>query len=245
MFHAVHKLASPINLPPFGGPQQSRLFRELLDTNHDAWRVTRKDRAWGFYREIDYGHKSLPFGSVVLTTEPGKPLTFDFYSGRGKHSLLNTYGDEVAHAAQTLIDREYIISLFTKYGRELSSKNWDHHLSFSGEQVTERSAQLRVGTPAHERIVGLAPPRSSRLAEYRATGIVGMPRHPGLMVSQHEGDVPFVECLVSYPRTIEATFFSSRLRVGLYAITEAMASLVIEHNRSVEGREGFTGPSAW
>jgi len=45
-------------------------------------------------------------------------------------------------------------------------------------------------------------------------------------------------CLISYPRTIEAIFFSSRLTVGLDAITGAMVELITELNRRVEGR-GF------
>ena len=62
-----------------------------------------------------------------------------------------------------------------------------------------------------------------------------MPKaEPGLMVSQFDNEIPRAHCLISYPRTIEATFFSSRLREGLNDITEGMVSLIVRHNRSTE-----------
>lgn len=220
-------------------PVQSNLFHELLGPNHDAWRVMQRDRAYSFYREIGHDHPRLPFGSLVLTTEPGRPQTFDFYSGRGKHCLLGTYGDEVPRAAQILLDREHIISLFTKAASDLSRKNWDHHLSFSGDQLKERGASLRHGSPLFERIVGTTHTRFRRPPA--GAEELSLPRiQAGLVVSQVEHDSPMVRCLISYPRTIEATFFSSRLTVGLDAITGEMVELITELNRSVDGR-GFAG----
>ncbi len=218
-------------------PVQSKLFNELLGPNHDAWRVVRKERAFSFYREIAHDHPRLPFGSIVLTTEPGRPQTFDFYSGRGKHSLLETFGDEVPRAAQILMDREHIISLFTKCAVDMSRSNWDHHLSFSGDQLKERCAILRHGSPIFNRLVGVTHSRFIRPAGGREE--ISLPRnHAGLVVSQIEHDVPSVRCLISYPRTIETTFFSSRLTAGLNAITGEMVELITELNRSVDGR-GF------
>ena len=232
--HKTSPTASPVNS---GAPAQSHLFAELLSPNHDAWRVVRRDRAFSFYREIGHDHHLLPFGSIVLTTEPGRPQTFDFYSGRGRHSLLATYGDEVPRAAQILMDRERVISLFTKSAVVLSRKNWDHHLSFSGDQLKERCAALRHGSPLFERVVGATHtgfrPSSAGAEE------ISLPRiQAGLVVSQVEQESPMARCLISYPRTIEAIFFSSRLTVGLDAITGAMVELITELNRSVEGR-GF------
>ena len=233
MFLAVQRTEKVSEFPTVGRPLQSKLFRELMDADHDAWHVGRKGRAWTFYREIERGHSRLPHGAVVITTEPGKPQTFNFYSRRGSHSLIQTYGDEVAHAAQVLMDRERIIAMFSTCAASLSSQHWDQHLSFSGSQVTERTAKLRIGTPVYEKIVGTGCSRFSRAAFRR--GELRMPKaEPGLMVSQFDNDVPLAQCLISYPRTIEATFFSSRLREGLNDITEGMVSLIVGHNRTIE-----------
>jgi len=220
-------------LPTVGRPLQSKLFDELLDRDHDAWHVGRKGCAWSFYREIERGHSRLPHGAVVITSEPGKPQTFNFYSRRCSHSLIQSYGDEVAHAVQVLTDRERIIDIFTKCAASLSSQNWDQYLSFSGSQVTERTVKLRMGTPVYEKIVGTACSRFSRAAFRR--GELRIPKaEAGLMVSQFDNEVPRAHCLISYPRTIEATFFSSRLREGLNDITEEMVSLIVRHNRTIE-----------
>lgn len=232
-------LISP--LTTLSGPSRSRLLSELLDANHDAWHVGRKGHSWSFYREIGHEHPLLPFGSVVLTTAIGKPQTFDFYSGRGKRSLLTTYGEEVAHATQTLTDREYVISLFTTCAREPGASTWDHRLRFCGDHLTERCVSLRYGTAIYDRIVGAPRPQLSRLS-IKHERLVPPRIQAGLFVSQHDNDVPMARCLISYPRTIEATFFSSRLRAGLEAITGNKVSLIAELNRSA-ARRGYLDES--
>lgn len=241
MFQAVQRPSAQALPPSHGGARQSALFTELLDSNHDAWRVTRKDHVWCFYREVGDGANSLPSGCVVIKNSPGQSLRCDFYTSGGKHSLVNTYGDEVVRAAQRLIDREYIIALVTKSARGVGIDNWNHSLSFSGSQVTERSAQLRGGTPLYDRIVGSDWPAIQRAAPCHGRTVLARPLQPGLVVSQHENDVPVVRCLISYPRLIETTFASLRLRAGLYAVTEEMASLVVENNRAVEEQRDFGG----
>ncbi len=233
--HKTSPTASPVNS---GAPAQSHLFAELLSPNHDAWRVVRKDRSYTFYREVGHDHPRLPFGSIVLRTEPGRPLSFDFYTGRGRRSLLPTYGDEVRQAAQILMDPEYIIALFTKSAVRHSQKSWDHHLSFSGEQLTERSTTLRHGSPLYQRIVGSTHLSLSSLSVGR--GELSLPRNEaGLVVSQRERQTPLVRCLISYPRKIEMNFFSSRLTEGLDAITSEMVCLISQLNRGVEERRFF------
>ena len=238
MFQAVQRSPNHVVASSLGVARQSALFGELLDMNHDAWRVTRTGHDWCFYREVGHGESSLPFGCVALKSSPGQPLSCDFYTSGGRHSLLNAYGDEVARAAQSLIDREYLIALVTKGARGLGSDNWNLSLSFSGSHVTERSAQLREGTSVYERIIGSGLPTTPRPAPCQPRAKEHR-QQPGLFVSQHEQDVPVVRCLISYPRTIEATFASSRLRAGLYAVTEEMASMVVEHNRAVEEQREF------
>lgn len=237
---AVHNPTTVESLATMSGPLPSRLISELLDGNHDAWRVCRQGRSWTFYREIGHGHPRLPFGAIVLKTEPGKPQTFDFYTSRGKRSLLPTYGEEVCRAAQALMDREYVIGLFTKCAVDLSSKNWDHQLSFCGDQLKERSARLRYGTDLYDRIVGTPLGRFSK----HPTGgdEAAHPRKaPGLVVFQRENDVPWVQCLISYPRRIENSFYSSRLTEGLEAVTGEMVSVITELNRSVDNGRYFDG----
>lgn len=239
MFQAVQRSPNHVVASSLGVARQSALFGELLDMNHDAWRVTRTGHEWCFYREVGHPESSLPFGCVVLKSSPGQPLSCDFYTSGGKHSLLNTYGDEVVRAAQSLIDREYIIALVTKSARGLGIDNWNHSLSFSGSHVTERSAHLRGGAPLYDRIVGSDWPAIQRTDPSHGRSLSARRHRPGLVLSQHEHDVPVVRCLISYPRTIETTFASSRLRAGLYAVTEEMVSLVVEHNRAVEEQRDF------
>ena len=233
MFQAV--------LPPHSTPRArhelaaagSRLFSELLDTNHDAWRVFRDGPKWTFYREVGGRGSRAPLGAVVITSEPGKPQTCDFYSARGKRSLLTTYGDEVPRAAQTLIERERVITLFSKLASSLDAANWDHNLSFCGVAVLERRVQLRSGTRAFQQLVGDVKGRMtvSPSGGFRALPTIGT---PGISVSEHEGTAPYVQCSITYPRPLNVTFFSSRLREGVHAITDRMVSMVVEHNRSVQ-----------
>lgn len=231
----VHKTPTPSLAETSCSPAPSNLFTELLGPNHDAWRVVRKDRCFSFYREVGHDHPRLPFGSIVLTTEPRKPQTFDFFTASRKYSLLTTYGDEVRQAAQVLMDREYIIALFTNSAVRESAKNWDHHLSFSGEQLTERSTTLRHGSPLYQKIIGTTYLPLSPLA--RARGELALPRYQaGLVVFQREAEAPFVRCLISYPRKMEMTFSSSRLTQGLDAITGEMVCYISELNRSVDNR---------
>ena len=238
MAPVVHKTSDPSPQRSSCAPLQSNLFVELLSPDHDAWRVVRKDRTYSFYREIGHEHPRLPFGSIVLTTQPGKPQSFDFYSGRGRRSLLNTYGDEVQQAAQILLDREYIIALFTRAAVANNQRNWDHHLTFSGDQLTERSTSLRAGAPLYEKLVGNTylpgTPSSS------THGTLSLPHNQaGIVVSQRENDAPIARCLISFPRMTELTFVSSRLNAGLDAITGEMVGLITELNRSVENRRYF------
>ena len=211
----------------------SRLLAELLDANHDAWRVFRDFDRWTFYREVGGSGSSAPLGAVVLTSERGKPQTFDFYSARRKRSLLVSYGDEVSSAVQTLVERERVISLFTKLSHRLDARSWDHYISFSGVAVVERRVQLRPDSEAYHKLVGDVRGRVmvSPGGSVRALPPLGS---PGVTVSEHEGAAPFVHCSITYPRPLQMTFFSSRLRVGLHVITDGMVSLVVEHNRSVE-----------
>jgi hypothetical protein len=236
------KFSKPATIPV--APARSRLFAELLDSNHDAWRAFRDGEKWTFYREIGDGRPHLPYGAVVLTTEPGKPQTLDFFSTKGKRSLLATYADEVGAAAQQLIEREHIIALFTHLARQLECQSWDHKLSFCGAQVSERCVELQVGTPTYQRLVG---DMKARTAPRTAVGL----SHPartqklGLSVSQHEQNPPFVECCITYPRPIQARFFSFRLAGGLDVITNPMASVVTEHNRNLEERYGECDGERW
>jgi hypothetical protein len=239
MFQAVQRSSSQVLPLLHGVARQSALFTELLDSNHDAWRVIRKDHVWCFYREVGDGESSLPSGCVVIKNSPGQSLRCDFYTSGGKQSLLNTYGDEIVRAAQSLVDREYIIALVTKSARGLGIDNWNHSLSFSGSHVTERCAHLRGGTSLYDRIVGSDWAASQRAALSHGISLSALRLQPGLVVSQRDNDVPIVRCLISYPRIIETTFASSRLRAGLYAVTEEMVSLVVENNRAVEEQWDF------
>ena len=225
-------------------PTRSRLFTELLDTNHDAWMVSREGGKFTFYREVGNGRAHVPFGSIVLTTGPGISQTLDFYSAKGKRSLLASYGHEVATAAQCLMDREYAISLFNGLAHTLRCQDWDHKLSFMGTEVSERRAELRAGTPAFQRLVGSvqwgAPPESTVFLKNLA-----YKHRCVLAVSQFDHHSPLIECRSTYPRMIEATFFSTRLTSGLDVITNPMATLVVEHNRNLERRYGEFGGDEW
>ncbi len=234
----VHKTPSSSLPEASSSPARSNLFTELLGPDHDAWRVVRKDRRFSFYREIGHDHPRLPFGSMVLTTEPGTPQSFDFYSKGGKRSLLVTYGDEVRQAAQVLMDREYLIALFTKSATRLSQSSWDHHLSFSCDRLIERSTTLRKGSPLFQKVVGSTHLPSSPPSVERK--YLSLPRnHAGLAVSQYGQEAPLVRCLISYPRKIEMSFSSSRLLQGLDAITGEMVDFISDLNRSVETRRFF------
>jgi hypothetical protein len=233
------------NLPhTFGlvAPARSHLFSELLDANHDAWRVLRKGDTWTFYREIGEGRVHLPLGAVTLTTGPGVQQTLDFVSTKGTRSLLPTYGPEVAAAAQHLMDREYCVELFSRLARMSTSSFWDYKLSFCGARVTERYAKLRESTPIFQRVAGdaneIGIARGSSCFSYH-----GPTQRPGLVVSQHEQKRPLIECYITYPRPITMRFFSSKLTVGLEAITNPTASLVLELNGNLEQgyREFGTG----
>jgi hypothetical protein len=218
-------------------PARSRLFTELLDANHDAWRVLRDGDTWTFYREIGDGRAHLPHGSIVLSTGPGTPQTLDFFCSKGRRSLVVSYGDEVAAAAQCLMEREHAIALFNGIASRGTCQNWDHKLSFIGIEVSERCAELRAGTAIFKRLAGDAK-AGAVLGSSAAATKIGMKQRLGLAVSQHENHSPFMECHITYPRPIQARFFSSRLAVGLEAITNPMAALVIEHNRNLEQRYG-------
>ena len=216
-------------------PTTSRLFTELLDLDHDAWRVSRIEGKWIFYREVGGDRSSIPLGSVVITTEPGKPPTLDFYSARGKRSLVTTYADELPGAISLLVEREHVISLFTKLARGLDSAHWDNYLTFCGANVMERRSSLSAGTDAYLHLVGDA--KSLILAPTPENSFPTKLRYPaGIVVSQYEHETPLMQCSITYPRAIEATFFCSRLTKGLDLITETMVSLVIQHNRNLEER---------
>lgn len=244
MFQAVQKQegqrhdSRPRTLP------SSRLFSELLDPNHDAWRVFKNGHQWAFYREIGGRAGTIPAGSVVLTTEVGKPQTLDIYTAKGRRSLMTTYADEVPSAAQELIDRERVLSLFSKLAYHLDPSSWDHNLSFAGVEVTERRVALRADAPVYDRLVGDA---KARLVGASGSAWRALPHSgsPGLRVSEYEGAPPLVEYDLAYPRAIHGRFFSSRLRQGLHSITYQMVSLVVEHNRSLEGRENSSGCDDW
>lgn len=194
---------------------------------------------------MGHGESHLPPGSVSLVREPRREVRCDFYSGREKRSLLPVYGDEVAHATQTLMDREYVIALFRRCAQGRVRERWNHSLSFSGAHVTERSARLRAGTPIYERIVGPDVPPIPRVVPRAERTEVTRSSEPGISVSQRGDKSPTVQCLIAYPRTVELTFSSVRLRPGLHAITEKMASLISESNRRVEEQREFGSESEW
>jgi hypothetical protein len=86
-----------------------------------------------------------------------------------------------------------------------------------------------------DRIVGTTHSRFSRSAGSKDG--LSLPRtEVGLVVSQHDNQVPLVRCLLSNPRAIQATFSSSRLTQGLDAITAALVGLIQDLNRDVEDR---------
>jgi hypothetical protein len=173
----------------------------------------------------------------VLSTGPGTPQRLDFFCSKGRRSLVVSYGDEVAAAAQCLMEREHAIALFNGIASRGNCQHWDHKLSFIGIQVSERCAELRAGTAIFKRLAGDAK-AGAVLGSSAAATKIGMKQRLGLAVSQHEHHSPLMECHITYPRPIQARFFSSRLAVGLEAITNPMAALVIEHNRSLEQRYG-------
>ena len=216
-------------------PRSSRLMAELLDSNHDAWRVFRCQSAWTFYREVGDGGGALPLGAVVMKTAPGQSQSIHFHSAHGSRSLIHSYGDEVPRAIQLLIDRERLISLFTRASFDSDPRMWDHSLSFSGTEVSERRVSLRGDAPLFERLVGNARSRISGFAGTRGQSSSSAVA-PGIAVFEHDGQPPTVECSIIYPRPINLIFHSSRLRIGLNALTNGMVSLVVEHNRSVERR---------
>lgn len=240
----VNTKKDPSQLASPTAPATSRLFSELLDLNHDAWRVSRNNGKWFFYREVGGGLSSSPQGSVVITSEIGKPQTLDFYSAKTKRSLLNTYADEVPRALRILIEREHIISLFTKLARGLDSTNWDNNLTFCGVNVVERRVSLRVGTHPYARLIGDAKSWMNGPA-LENTFSSQLRNPPGIVVFQREHKAPYVQCAISYPRAIEANFFSSRLMKGLDAVTEPIVSLVVKHNRNLEERYRDTEDGAY
>lgn len=225
-------------------PRGSKLFSELLDPNHDAWRVSRQGARWTFYREVGEEERGLPLGAVVLTSEPGRPQTLDLYSSKGRRSLVQSYGEELPRAAQLLIDRERVLALFTKLAYYLDAPSWDHCLSFAKVEVTDRRVALRSTCAAYERLVGDLRSRVGVGANgsFKAMSFTNL---PGLVVSEHEGQSPLMECSITYPRPIELRFYSNRLREGLHAITHTMVSLVVEHNRNLEGRVAESDSDEW
>ena len=244
MFQAVQKQEGQNNDSRPRTLPASRLFSELLDPNHDAWRVFKNGQQWVFYREIGARAGLFPAGSIVLTTEVGKPQTLDLYTAKGRRSLMASYSDEVPRAAQELIDRERVISLFSKLAYYLDPSSWDHSLSFAGVDVTERRVALRSDTPVYERLVGDV---KSRLVGAPGGIWKALPHSgsPGMRVSEYDGAAPLVEYDFAYPRPINGRFFSSRLRQGLHPIPHQMVSLVVDHNRSLEGRKNSSGCDDW
>ncbi len=244
MFNAVKKHeGQPLDSRPHALPT-SRLFSELLDINHDAWRVFKNGNQWTFYREIGEQPGLYPSASIVLTTEVGKPQTLDLYTRRGRRSLMTSYGDEVPRAAQELIDRERIISLYSKLAYHLDPSSWDHNLSFAGVDVTERRVALRSDAPVYGRIVGDIKARlvGGARGTWKTLPHSGV---PGIKVSEYEGGPPLVEYDLTYPRPLAGKFFSTRLRQGLHYITCQMVSMVVDHNRGVERREKRSDCDEW
>jgi hypothetical protein len=233
LFSSLQKRSSL--LPSTDQPVRSRLFREILDANHDAWDVSCKNGTWTFYREIGTSRNRLPFGSIVLTTGRGITPSVDLYSARGKRSLLSSYHPECAVAAQSLMDREYILSLFNGLARTASCRDWDRMLSFNGPVVVERHARVRSGTNALRCLVGGAMWSANPTAAPCQRSFASLHKC-ALSVSQYDQGSPVIECRITYPRAIEAKFVSSRLLSGLDALTNPLASLGVEHNRSLERR---------
>lgn len=233
MFQAVPKKDGDRSDPLSLSPPTSRLFSELLDANHDAWRVFRNGQLWTFYREIGRPAGGLPTGAVVLTSEVAKPQTCDLYTSKGRRSLVASYSEEIPKAVQALIDRERVISLFSRLAYCLDPSSWDHNLSFSGVDVIERRVALRSDVPAYERLVGDA---KGRMVSGGRGSVRSLPHSggPGLRVSEFDTSSPLVEYDLTYPRHISGRFLSSRLRQGLHSITHQMVALVVDHNRALE-----------
>ena len=224
--------------------QPSLLFSELLDQNHDAWRVFRNGNGWVFCREIGDTTRGLPSGMVVLAVENNKAPAIHLYTNKGRRSLITTYGDELPAAIQLLVDRERIIGIFTKLAHTLAPSSWDHNLSFSKLDVTERHVALRSSEAAYEHLVGDIKGRMPVTSGSAFKTI--MPAYSrGISVSEFDGGVPFVEYSITYPRPLTGRFFSNRLRDGLNATTQQMVSLVLEHNRTVEGRVADSSREEW
>jgi hypothetical protein len=145
---------------------------------------------------------------------------------------------------QHLIDRERVIALFSKLASHHDPASWDHNLSFAGAEVTERRVALRSSSSAYERLVGDAKARMSvsPAGSWRA---LSPALAPGIRVTECDGFLPLIEYSLTYPRPLSGRFFSSRLRDGLYAITNQMVSLVVAHNRGVEGDRHDFGYGGW
>ena len=108
----------------------------------------------------------------------------------------------------------------------------------------ERRSSLSAGTDAYLHLVGDA--KSLILAPTPENSFPTKLRYPaGIVVSQYEHETPLMQCSITYPRAIEATFFCSRLTKGLDLITETMVSLVIQHNRNLEERDREPGDGTY
>jgi hypothetical protein len=143
------------------------------------------------------------------------------------------------------MDREYVIALFSRCAQGRVRELWNHSLSFAGAHVTERSAQLRPGTPIYERIVGCDLPPIPRVVARSERAEHTRRPEPGVFISQSGDESPTIQCLIAHPRTMDLTFSSLRLRPGLHAITKRMASLISESNRRVEEQREFGSESDW
>lgn len=218
----------------------SRLFSELLDSNHDAWKIERPRERWFFYREVGGTNSHFPPGSVVISERTGSVATCDFYHSRGRHSLLETFQQEVPQAIDILLSRERCIALFNGLAHTSPKKLFDHSLGFCGEKVTNRIVRLRTDTSVYEHLVGNTHtdlyPSSTSGAHFHGLKRSSNALSAGIMVSQHGDDIPKIECSLNYPRPISLQFSSARLWTGVHAVTDSLALLVTEHNREVEQR---------
>jgi hypothetical protein len=234
LFNGLKKDA-PLSLAPRQGAQYSRVISELLDLDHDAWKIQLNGHRSTFYRETGGKGSVLPFGAIAITSAPYKPQKMTFHCAAGTHSILEAYRDDLPEMVDTLLSRERAISLFNGLARTIHSTHWEHNLGFAGTLVTKREIRLRSDAPLFQKLVESLPPLAT-------LPLLGASKpHPerapaGIVVEQLEGAAPVMRCTLNYPREISLTFQSARLWKGLRAVTDTLVNLVVEHNRELAER---------
>lgn len=214
----------------------SPLFAELLDRNHDAWRIMRRADTWFLHREVGGSGSHLPHGSIVLSQGPHSDISFNFYHSRGRHSLLETYRPEVCKAIDILLSRERCIALFNGLAHSSVEHLFHIRLGFDGDKVTERRVKLNNDSEWYKHLVDDGQPCSEKPLGSHSDlkhNAAKVQIAPGILVSQKGDDTPSMECCLRYPRPLSLQFSSNRLSSGLQVITTDLSRRVVEHNREV------------